>query len=306
MPFKVIRDSIVNVKADAIVNSANPYPTYGRGIDEKIYLAAGKEELLKEREKIGVIKRGKAAYTKAFNLNARYIIHTVGPQWRGGSDNEISLLASCLQESLKLALELKCESIAFPLISTGIYGFPKQLAIKTFTAVIFDFLMNNEMDITLVVYDDESFDISSKIFGRVENHFKAPDAMFMMVTGGFQKAINVKETSFHDYLLQLIVESDLTNPAIYNGANITKQHFSKIISNRDYTPTKNTICALGLSMHLDLEQLELLLKKAGYSLTDSKAFDLAVKYFIRNRMYNIVEDNLMLFENGIEQIGTIK
>ena len=304
MPFNIIRNDITKVKADAIVNTANPYPVFGKGTDERIYRAAGVEELLKERQKIGIIERGKAAVTGAFNLDAKYIIHTVGPIWKDGNHHEVEILSSCLNESLRLAQELNCESIAFPLISTGVYGFPKELAIRTFTSVIYDFLMNSDMLVTLVVYDDESFSISTKLFEDVEDYTTKKTISLDSVIS-FEEAIKVKEMSFHDYLLQLIIDSDMTNPEIYRNANITKQHFSKIISNPDYNPSKNTICALGLALGLEIDDLELLLEKAGYSLSDSKQFDLAVRYFVNNGMYNIVDDNIILFENGLEQLGTV-
>lgn len=308
MPFNIIRNDITKVKADAIVNTANPFPVYGSGTDEKIYMAAGAEDLLKERERIGVIERGKAAVTKAYKLDAKYIIHTVGPWWQEGKHNEIETLESCLKECLRLATELNCESIAFPLISTGVYGFPKELALKTFTRVIYDFLMNSDMLVTLVVYDEESFNLSTKLFTNVEDFLTQPKYMFTTdLSGdtGFEEAIRITEMSFHDYLMQLIIESDMTNPQIYRNANITKQHFSKIISNKDYNPTKNTICALAISLSLDIDTLETLLKKAGYYLTDTKQFDLAVRYFINNQMYNIMEDNIILFDNNLDQLGTI-
>ena len=304
MPFNIIRNSIVKVSADAIVNTANPFPIYRAGTDEKIYLAAGAQQLLKERQKIGFIERGKAAVTSAFNLHAKYIIHTVGPQWIDGTYNEVETLSSCISESLRLATELNCESIAFPLISTGVYGFPKELAIRTFTNVVYDFLMKSDMLVTLVVYDDESFEISNKVFTNVEDYL-SDHQLGILPSVSFEKAIEIKELSFHDYLLQLIIESDMSNPEIYRNANITKQHFSKIISSKDYNPTKNTICALGLALRLDIDTLELLLEKAGYSLSETKKFDLAIRYFADNKMYNIVENNSLMFANGLEQIGTI-
>lgn len=302
MPFRIIRNDITKVRADAIVNTANPYPTYGSGTDMRIYQAAGEDELLAERKKIGIIQRGDAAVTAAFKLNARYIIHTVGPCWQGGGQNEAETLASCLRKSLQLAEGLQCESIAFPLISTGVYGFPKELALKIFTSVIYDHLMHSDLEVILVVYDAEAYRLSSKLFTEVTDYLpeKEEDPL------SFEKAIEVKEISFHDYLIQLLTESNMSNPEIYRNANITKQHFSKIISNRDYLPGKNTICALAISLKLDENQLKSLLNKAGYSLSESMPFDLAVLYFIRNRMYHIVNDNIILFDNGLEQLGTIQ
>ena len=130
MPFKIIRNDITKISADAIVNTANPEPIYAGGTDHAIYMAAGADELLKERQKIGKIQTGQAAATPAFNLNARYIIHTVGPAWEGGDHGEKEAVRSCYEKSLALAKELSCQSIAFPLIATGVYGFPKADALQ--------------------------------------------------------------------------------------------------------------------------------------------------------------------------------
>lgn len=125
MPFKIVRNDITKVKADIIVNTANPNPICVSGTDLAIYEAAGKEKLLAERANIGKIARGDIAVTGAYSLNAKYIIHTVGPVWTDGLHHEFEILEDCYRKSLQKALELKCDSIAFPLISTGVYGFPK-------------------------------------------------------------------------------------------------------------------------------------------------------------------------------------
>ncbi|HBA50310.1 MAG TPA: hypothetical protein DCZ91_21460 [Lachnospiraceae bacterium] len=126
MPFQIIRNDITNVRADAIVNTANPEPVFSRGTDSALYRAAGEEALLAERKKIGRIPAGGAAVTPAFGLDARYIIYTVGPVWQGGGQGEADVLRHCYRNSLRLARDQGCESIAFPLISTGIYGFPRE------------------------------------------------------------------------------------------------------------------------------------------------------------------------------------
>ena len=168
MSFKIIRNNIINVSADAIVNTANPEPTYASGVDLEIYKAAGAKKLLIERKKIGRIDVGNAEATPAFKLSAKYIIHTVGPVWQGGSAGERDAVRSCYENSLKLAKELGCESIAFPLIATGIYGFPKDEALQIAISVFSEFLVDSDMEITLVVFDEKSFVLSDKIFSGVE------------------------------------------------------------------------------------------------------------------------------------------
>ena len=168
MAFKIIRNDITKVKADAIVNSANPDPVCMPGSDSAVYLAAGAEKLLEERKKAGHIKPGQVAVTPAFGLDAGYIFHTVGPVWNGGDEGERKTVRECYTNCLNKAKEMGIESIAFPLISTGVYGFPKAEALLIATSVFSSFLSENDMDITLVVFDNESFSLSDKIFAGVD------------------------------------------------------------------------------------------------------------------------------------------
>lgn len=167
MSFQIVRNDITKVRADVIVNTANPNPIYASGTDRAVYEAAGAEDLLAERKKIGAIARGDIAVTNAFNLKAKHIIHAVGPVWTDGKSGEYDVLASCYQKSLDKAFELGCGSIAFPLIATGVYGFPKDKALQIAIRVISTFLMSHEMTVTLVVFDRASFELSGKVFDDV-------------------------------------------------------------------------------------------------------------------------------------------
>ncbi|MBO5450947.1 MAG: macro domain-containing protein [Lachnospiraceae bacterium] len=173
MPFKIVRNDITRVKADAIVNTANPDPICASGTDLAIYEAAGKEQLLVERAGIGKIARGEVAVTGAYNLDAKYIIHTVGPIWEDGEHHEFEILESCYRKSLQKAVELKCESIAFPLISSGVYGFPKDKALQIAVSVFSSFLLENDMQIILVVFDKKSFQLSAQIVGEIDSYIDA-------------------------------------------------------------------------------------------------------------------------------------
>ena len=169
MPFEIVRNDITNMRVDAIVNTANPRPVIGAGTDSMIHKKAG-PELLAARQKIGDIDRGCAAITPAFNLHAKYVIHTVGPVWLDGEHNESVQLYNCYSNSLKLAVENKCKSIAFPLISTGNYGFPKDLALQIAIAVFSSFLLEHEMQIYLVVFDNVAYKLSEKLFHGVASY----------------------------------------------------------------------------------------------------------------------------------------
>ena len=168
MPFEIVRNDIVNMSVDAIVNTANPRPQIGYGVDAGIHRKAG-PKLLEARKKIGKIRVGDAAITPAFDLPARYVIHTVGPVWQDGSHSEEKLLRSCYQRSLKLAKRYRCRSVAFPLISTGNYGFPKPLALQIAMNTISEFLLNNEMQVYLVVFSRDAFQLSEKLFQGVSS-----------------------------------------------------------------------------------------------------------------------------------------
>lgn len=173
MAFHIIRNDIVKMKVDAIVNSANPKPTYAYGTDLAIYKAAGAEALLKERLAIGEILPGTAAVTSAGNLQAKYIIHTVGPSWIDGSHGEFDVLRACYANVLEAAERLKCRSIAFPLIATGVYGFPKDQALKIAMSAIQSYLIRHEMDVYLVVFDENAFVLSGKVFDRIQAYVDA-------------------------------------------------------------------------------------------------------------------------------------
>jgi O-acetyl-ADP-ribose deacetylase (regulator of RNase III) len=170
MPFQIIRNDITKVSADVIVNTANPHPVIGNGTDSAIYAAAGEKLLLAERMKIGEIARGECAVTPAFGLSAKYIIHTVGPIWEDGNHGEREILHSCYSKSLALAAELKAESIAFPLIATGVYGFPKDEALNIALSEIGKFLLTHEMEVILVVFDKKSFELSAELVHEIDEY----------------------------------------------------------------------------------------------------------------------------------------
>lgn len=169
MPFKIVRDDLTRMQVDVIVNTANPNPVVGSGTDIAVYEAAGIDQLLKDRQKIGVIQRGEAALTKGYALPAKYIIHTVGPVWQGGRYGEEGILRSCYEKSLKLAAKKKCESIAFPLISTGNYGFPRDRALKIVVETVRSFLEQHDMMIYLVVFGSKATKLSESMFDTIES-----------------------------------------------------------------------------------------------------------------------------------------
>ncbi len=189
MPFEIVRNDLTNMQADAIVNAANPKPVIGYGVDSAIHRKAGRR-LLTARKKEGMISFGEAAITPAYNLDARYVIHTATPVWQGGNCQEEKLLRACYQNSLKLALKYNCESIAFPLLASGNHGFPKELALHTAINVFSSFLMKHDMQIYLVVFDRSSFVLSEKLFASVQSHI---DDTYILENCGYEYGLHTAE-----------------------------------------------------------------------------------------------------------------
>ena len=169
MPFKIVRNDITPMQVDAIVNTANKEPVYSTGTDAAVYRAAGAEALLAARQQIGVLQEGEAAITAGFRLPAKYIIHAVSPRYIDGTCGEADRLRSCYKRSLELAKQYHCESIAFPLIATGNFGYPKAEGLEIALQVIHNFLMQEEMMIYLVVFDQESVRLSGQLYEDIES-----------------------------------------------------------------------------------------------------------------------------------------
>jgi O-acetyl-ADP-ribose deacetylase len=329
MPLKIVRNDITKMSVDAVVNAANTELKIGGGVCGAIFSAAGADKLQNECNLIGKCPTGEAVITNGYNLPAKYIIHAVGPIWRGGSSGETHLLYQCYTNALLLALGQGCESIAFPLISSGIYGYPKDQALKIAVSAISDFLLNHEMTVYLVVYDKKAFFLSERLFTAIEKYIDdnyveehliersrilesyevqqyesiqesvpserhAPKA-FSKAKRSLEDVIGQLEESFSEMLLRLIDEKDLTDVQTYKKANIDRKLFSKIRSSKRYNPSKITAIALAIALELNLDETRDLLSKAGYTLSHSNKFDVIIEYFIEEGNHNIYEINEALF-----------
>ena len=337
MAFEILRNDIVNMRVDAIVNTANPRPVVGGGTDAAIHGKAG-PELLEARKRIGRIRPGESAVTPAFGLDARYVIHTVGPVWRGGLLGEEKVLRRCYDSALAQALALGCRSVAFPLISSGAYGFPKDKALSIAIQAFSDFLLDHEMRICLVVFHSEAFRLSEKLFrdvaSYIDDHYvdektdlvrrrwaeadmergwtmapmppcsasvPAPQAKACAMS--LEEMLKNTDAGFSERLLQLIDQTGEKDSAIYTKANVSRQHFSKIRNNPDYKPTKSTALAFAVALELDLEQTRDLIGRAGYALTNSSRFDVILMYFIERKNYNLHDINAALYEFDQSLLG---
>ncbi|MBK5898284.1 macro domain-containing protein [Catonella massiliensis] len=207
MPFRIIRDDITKVKADAIVNPANPEPVIGGGVESAIYEAAGKEKLLEARKELGRLQPGKVGVTEAFNLAAKYIIHVSGLYWKGGNSFEARCLKECYEKALKAALDKGCKSIAFPLLGTGTYGFPKDIGLDVAVSTFTEFLEEYEMEITLVVFDNEAVNVSGKLAYEVKSFIDDKYAHEVLETE-YKKDRNIERYALPNERFHLLLKEE--------------------------------------------------------------------------------------------------
>ena len=170
MPFQIVRNDITKMHVDAIVNTANPMPGYGAGIDSAVYEAAGKDKLLAKRHEIGAIDRGTSVITDGYNLPAKFIIHTVGTAWQGGKAGEEDIIRSCYRSVFDVAVNNDIASLAIPLLASGSYGFPKGVALRIALSEIEAFMSESDMDVYLVVFDEKSVSLSSELYGDIDEY----------------------------------------------------------------------------------------------------------------------------------------
>ena len=317
MPLSIVRNDITTMKVDAIVNAANESLLGGGGVDGAIHRAAG-PDLLKECRTLGGCKTGEAKLTRGYRLPAKFVIHTVGPIWHGGGHGEREKLVSAYRTSLALALEQGCETVAFPLISAGAYGYPKDQALKVAVDTIGDFLLAHDMTVYLVIFDRAAYTIGGKLFADIAAYIddryvdahtdgretrRRQMAMASMpmaapvgaVPPSLDEALGRLDESFSQMLLRKIDERGMTDAQCYKKANIDRKLFSKIRSDVHYRPSKPTAAAFAVALELSLEEARELLGRAGFAFSHASKFDIIVEYFIARQNYNIFEINEALF-----------
>jgi O-acetyl-ADP-ribose deacetylase (regulator of RNase III) len=346
MPLIILRNDITKMNTDAIVNAANSGLLPGGGVSGAIFAAAGFEKMESACNAIGYCPPGGAVITPGFALPARYVIHTVGPVWQGGDKGEEALLRSCYENSLLLAQKEGLSSIAFPLISTGIFGYPADRALSVAISAVSQFLLSREssleedMTVYLVIYDKSTALLSEKLFRSIED-FIGDEALryddFLAGKGReseYQRQLSLQDMlasaatihrmeksaapmdmedleelidrpgeTFAQMLLRLIDEAGVADTLVYKRANLDRKLFSKIRSNMQYKPSKETALALAIGLKLDLEKTEALLGRAGYALSPASRGDLIVKYFLCSGKTDIFAINEALFAYGEKTLG---
>ena len=322
VPFRIIRNDITKVKADAIVNTANPAVEIGDGVDSAIYNAAGKEQLLEARGRIGHLNPGEVGITPAFHLEATFIIHVSGPWWLGGQQNEEQLLRQCYDRALALAVENGCQSIAFPVLATGTYAFPKELGIQIAIDSFTEFLEKNELEITLVVFGSESVSISGRLVDEVSSFIDdryVQEALAEEYQEEFFSSVpilaapckkeslddmlkNIYTDSFEKHLQKLINKKRFKNSEVYVSANISKQYFSKLLKGQ-VKPSKEKMLALAVGLQLNLDETIDFLKIAGYALSPISQTDAVVEYFIEQEDYSVIKIDIVLFDYGLDPLS---
>ncbi|MDD4081530.1 MAG: macro domain-containing protein [Eubacteriales bacterium] len=339
MPYTIIRQDITKMRVDAIVNAANTRLKQGGGVCGALFRAAGAEELRDACEKLAPIAVGEAVITPGFGLPAKHIIHTAGPVYQDGQHGEEALLHASYLNSIRLAKENGCESVAFPLISSGVYGYPKREALRVATAAIREFLEGHDMDVYLAVFDTAAFAAGEELMGQVasfidENYVSKhairrqagkaadeiqssmpdlqPPTSFAGAMGTIRaprprktidEMISRMDEPFSQRLFQLIDEKGWTDPEVYKRANLDRKLFSKIRTGKNQSPSKRTALALAVALELSLPETDDLLKRAGHALSRSQKFGVIVTYFLVKEKYDIYEINEVLFAYGQPLLG---
>ncbi|HIY79818.1 MAG TPA: macro domain-containing protein [Candidatus Olsenella excrementavium] len=331
MPFSIVRNDIARVRADVLVNAANERLAAGGGVCGAIFAGAGASRMTAACAQIGHCPTGSAVTTPGFDLPCRWVIHAVGPIWRGGTHGERELLRSCYRSVFAEVTRLGATSVAFPLISAGIFGYPVREALDVARAEASAFLDDHpDVEVTLVVFtrdvvaqgvallgelreyvDDAYVDNSPHLYDRsaelrelcvpeawplaAEPPAPAPAAGGSVPPDELAERLAHLDAPFSEALLALIDERGLTDAQVYRRANLSRQLFSKIRSKPDYRPSKPTAVALALALGLTLPQTQELLAHAGLTLSRSSKFDVIVEFYLARGVHDVMTVNEALF-----------
>lgn len=396
MPFLIVRDDIARISADAIVNAANTRLQAGGGVCGALFAAAGAADMQAACDAIGGCPTGSAVSTPAFALDATWVIHAVGPIWRGGLSGEREALRSCYRSVFAEAERLGVRSVAYPLVSAGIYGFPVDEALAIAREETEAFLrVHEDVSVTLVMFDRATVRAGGELFDEIDEYIDdeyveasphmrrraerlaveawgdaselfadeggegagapglasgleaaretglAPDlapelsapvaasepapsahpvgystpaafggeavcaALSAAAPRELDDLLSNLDASFSETLLALIDERGMTDAEVYHRANLSRQLFSKIRSNRAYRPTKQTAVALAVALELDPRQTQDLLGRAGLALSRSSKFDVIVRFFLERGVHDVFRINEALFAYDQPLLGSM-
>lgn len=338
MPFTILHQDITTMKVDAIVNAANTALLQGGGVCGAIFRAAGEQELGAACAPLAPIQVGEAVITPAFNLDAQYVIHAVGPIYDALYSNECErLLAAAYRNALGLAVRNNCERVAFPLIASGTYAYPKDEALRVARESILSFISEQDMDVYLTIYEKSEFalpeDRLSVLVDYIQQNYQAPDALlrhrkhgeddFFQLSEiseantpfyvgiprgrtfdpGIRHLINNLDESFSQTLIRMIDRKGMKDVDVYKRANIDRKLFSKIRSSKNYQPSKRTALALAFSLSLSVNETDDLLNRLGYTFSPSSIFDVIVRYHLEQEIYDLFVVNEALFEYDQPLLG---
>lgn len=335
MPLWIVRQDITRMKVDAVVVATNEKLQPSGGVGAAVFKAAGAIELAASCAQLAPIAVGQAVITPGFRLPARHIIHAAGPAYDAQAPSRSdALLSAAYANALVLAAQHGLESAAFPLISSGQLGYPKQRALQVARQAIERFLQAQELGVYLAVFDKDAFAISRELLGEVESfidqHYvdlhtdrrrrmaepsatdSQPLPMLLETSSmpqgqgiaeGLESMIGQLDASFSTTLLQLIDQKGMEDTEVYKRANISRKLFSKIRSNRHYKPSLPTALALAIGLRLSLPETEDLLRRAGLALSNSRKFDVIIQFFILKGHYDIYAINEMLYQYDQPLLG---
>lgn len=343
MPFSIVRNDIAQVHAEVLVNAANEHLAAGGGVCGAIFDGAGFAQMQRACGEIGGCPTGSAIATPGFRLPCRWVVHAVGPVWRGGAFGEERLLRSCYRSVFAEVDRLGATSVAYPLISAGIYGYPVASALRIAREETAAYLESCERDVqvTLVVfsrdalraataevsdlqaYIDDAYVAESPFVYERRSELAAALPAHMLGSvpmaseeladhletvasdaSDLNEALDNLDAPFSTTLLALIDARGMTDAEVYKRANISRQLFSKIRSNPGYRPAKPTAVALGLALGLDYDGLQDLLARAGFTLSHSSKFDVIIEFFVERGEYDLFRINEALFTYDQPLLGS--
>ncbi len=333
MPLSIRHQNLIDSYCDILVNPTDSVFSGSGGTDLAIHQAAG-PGLASACADCAPLRPGEVVETPGFRLQCRHIIHTVGPVWQGGGENEEAILRLCYINALLLAVRLGAKSAAFPLISSGTFGFPKDRVLTIAEKAISDFLYacDPDFEVELCIFDKSAYTLSRQdvldeylrengnAFGNRAPEISADFAMQSPLSGEarpMRRRAEKKKTiaqSLEDWLLnhddnfavtllKLIDKKGMTDVECYKKANLSRKTFSKINTDPNYRPSKPTVIAFAVSLELSLSETEQLLRTVGFTLSHSTVFDLIIEYYISNGIYDILEINDALYKYDQTLLG---